>query len=70
MSVIEILQKIMTDTQRLLTQLDIGASRQYEISTTGTISERTTQMREYYLDVVQQVQRVIDILSEQAGDRS
>ena len=70
MSVIEILQKIMTDTQRLLTQLDISASRQYEISTTGTISERTTQMREYYLDVVQQVQRVIDILSEQAGDRS
>ena len=62
MTVLDILQKINKETERLLEQLNSGASRMYEISTAGTIVERTAHLRDYYSGVIQQLQRVIETL--------
>lgn len=62
MPVIDILQKIKVETERLLVDLHNSATRVYEISAGGTIVERTAQLQDYYASVRDQLQRVIDLL--------
>jgi len=62
MPVTEILQGLKDDAERLLEPLSAGSARLYEISTTGALIERTAQMREYYENLCQQLQRGIDLL--------
>jgi hypothetical protein len=62
MQAIEVLQEIRIETEQFLEQLDSGASRLYEISTAGTIVERTVPMRRYYRDILQRLQRVMELL--------
>jgi hypothetical protein len=62
MAVIEILQKIREESERLLAQLDSGSSRFYEITTAGTIVEQTHQLRGFYQSIVQQLGHAIHVL--------
>ncbi|HEX4023646.1 MAG TPA: hypothetical protein VHX52_02915 [Steroidobacteraceae bacterium] len=62
MTVIEILQSLKLEAERLLAPLDAGAARIYEISTTGALVERTVQMREFYQNLCRQLQRGIELL--------
>ena len=62
MSVIDMLQKIKNEMERLLEQLNSEALRIYEISTAGAIVERTAYLRDYYSGVTDQLQRVIEML--------
>jgi hypothetical protein len=63
MNVVEILQRIQTDTEQQLLRLNMGGSRMYEISTAGTIVEQTAQLREYYESVRQRVQHVLETMN-------
>ena len=70
MAVIDILQKIRQESEHLLGQLDAGASRIYEITTSGTIVERTQQMRAFYALIVRQLGEALPLLARdgmQAG---
>ncbi len=64
---IAILQKIQAEADRHLGQLRSGASRVYEISTAGTIVERTHQVRDFYELVARQLEHVIGLLRAGAG---
>ncbi|MGH8142180.1 MAG: hypothetical protein ACREU2_06660 [Steroidobacteraceae bacterium] len=64
MSVIQALQKMKAETEALMPRLRSGSSRLYEISTNGTITERTTQMRSYFRRHPRLLQRLIDRLSK------
>lgn len=63
MVVIDILQKIREESEHLLGQLDSGSSRIYEITTTGTIVERTQQLRGFYERIVGQLEQAIPLLA-------
>ena len=63
MAVIDILQKIREESEHLLGQLDSGASRIYEITTSGTIVERTQQLRGFYELIVQQLGEALPLLA-------
>ncbi len=67
MVVIDILQKVKKETEGLLGQLNSGSSRIYEISTTGTIVERTDQLRNFYEFVALQIEQVIALLHATSG---
>ena len=69
MVVIEILQKTREESARLMAQIDSGASRLYEITTAGTIVERTHQMRSFYALVVEQLGEAIHLLGVREGAR-
>ncbi|HTT05741.1 MAG TPA: hypothetical protein VMF64_10665 [Steroidobacteraceae bacterium] len=62
MVVMQILQKIRQESEQLCGQLDSGSSRLYEITTAGTIVERTQQMRSFYGFIVQQLGHAIELL--------
>lgn len=62
MAAIEILQNIYEESERLLGQLDSDSSRIYEITTAGTIVERTHQLRSFYGLIVQHVGQAIRLL--------
>ena len=62
MIVIGLLQKIYQESERLLGQLDSGSSRIYEITTAGTIVERTHQLRSFYEFIVQSAGQAIRLL--------
>ena len=62
MVVIDILQKIQSEAERLLGQVSSGSSRIYEISTAGTIVERTHQQRDFYEFVARQLDHAITLL--------
>ncbi|HEX4049463.1 MAG TPA: hypothetical protein VHY19_01095 [Steroidobacteraceae bacterium] len=66
MAVIDILQKIREESERLLGELDSSSSRIYEITTAGTIVERTHQLRTFYGFIVRQLGHAIELLG--AGD--
>jgi hypothetical protein len=61
---IAILQTLKSEIEQLLAQLNSSASRLYEISTTGSIVERTIQVRERCQSLSEQLQRVIDLLRQ------
>jgi len=69
MVVIEILQKIRTEAERLLQPLTSGSSRIYEITTTGTIVERTDQLRDFYELTARRLGQVIELLSAKGTAR-
>jgi hypothetical protein len=62
MVVIQILQKIRDETGQLCAQLDSGSSRLYEITTAGSIVERTQQMRSFYGVILQQLGQAIELI--------
>jgi hypothetical protein len=62
MLAIDILQEIRTEAEQLLAKLDSKASRIYEITTVGTIVERTAPMQLYYRNIIEKLQCVIDLL--------
>lgn len=62
MVVIDILQKIRAESEHLLGQLDSGSSRIYEITTSGTIVERTQQLRSFYELLLRQLGQAIQLL--------
>jgi len=62
MVVINILQKIQVEAEKHLGQLNSSSSRVYEISTGGTIVERTHQLRDFYGFVSQQLEHAIKSL--------
>ena len=62
MAVIEILQKLRAEAENLLGHLNSGSSRIYEITTSGSIIERTAQLREFHESIAQQIARVVDLL--------
>ncbi len=59
---IDILRELHTETEQLLAQLESGAARLYEITTEGTITERTPAVRLYYRNVIRNLQSIIDSL--------
>jgi HPt (histidine-containing phosphotransfer) domain-containing protein len=61
---IAILQKLKSEVEQLLAQLNSSASRLYEISTTGNIVERTMQVRERGQNLIEQLQQAIDLLRQ------
>jgi HPt (histidine-containing phosphotransfer) domain-containing protein len=61
---IAILQKLKSEVEQLLAQLNSNASRLYEISTTGNIVERTIQVRERGQNLIEQLQQAIDLLRQ------
>ena len=63
MVVIDILQKIREESEHLLGQLDSGSSRIYEITTSGTIVERTQQLRGFYELIVRQLAEALPLLA-------
>lgn len=63
MIVIDILRNVKCETERHLEQLNSSSSRVYEISTSGTIVERTTQLRDFYQFIARQLQNIIDLLT-------
>jgi len=67
MGVIEILLKIKSETDRLRSHLEASSARFYEISTCGTIVERTVQLHDYYATVQEQLQRAIELLRRPRG---
>jgi len=69
MVVIEILQKIREESERLMIQIDSGSARLYEITTAGTIVERTHQMRTFYALMVAQLGQAIHLLGVREGPR-
>lgn len=62
MVVIQILQTIRAESEQLCGQLDSGSSRLYEITTGGSIVERTQQMRSFYDFIVRQLGQAIELL--------
>jgi hypothetical protein len=64
---IDTLQKVKAESERLLTQLSSSSSRLYEISTTGTIVERTQQLRDFYEFVARHLGEVLHRLSAGGG---
>jgi hypothetical protein len=62
MTVIEILQGLKLEAERLLAPLTAGSARLYEISPAGALTERTAQMREYYENLCRELQRGIELL--------
>jgi len=62
MAVIEILQKIRGEVERMLGQLNSGSSRFYEITTAGTIVERTHQLRDFYEFVARHLEQAASLL--------
>jgi hypothetical protein len=67
MGAIEFLQNIREESERLFAQLEAGSSRIYEISTAGTIVERTQQLRSFYELIGQQLEQVIRTLDGGTG---
>jgi hypothetical protein len=67
MGAIEFLQKIREESEQLFGQLDSGSSRIYEISTAGTIVERTQQLRSFYELVGRQLEQAIRALGGGTG---
>ena len=61
---IAILQKLKSELEQRLAQLNASASRLYEISTTGNIVERTAQVRERCQNLIEQLQQVIDLVRQ------
>ena len=59
MTAIQILQKVKADTEKLMPQVMEGSSRLYEISTNGTITERTAHMRTHVRRVSRLMHRLI-----------
>lgn len=62
MVVIDILQRLRTEAEGLLGHLNSGSSRIYEITTSGSIVERTSQLREFHESLAQQLARALDLL--------
>lgn len=67
MGAIEFLQRIREESERLFGQLESGASRVYEISTAGTIVERTQQLRSFHELIGRQLEQAIRALGEGTG---
>jgi hypothetical protein len=59
MTAIQILQKIKADTEKLMPQVSEGSSRLYEISTNGTITERTAHVRAHFRRISRLLQGLI-----------
>jgi hypothetical protein len=62
MVVIDILQKIRDESEQVLGQLDSSSSRIYEITTSGTIVERTHQLRSFYELLLRQLGQAIHLV--------
>jgi hypothetical protein len=61
---IAVLQKLKSEAEQLLAQLNSSASRLYEISTAGNIVERTLQVREHCQHLIEQLQQAMELLRQ------
>lgn len=69
MSPIVILQEMRIDTEQLLAQLESGASRFYEITTDGTLTECTPTLRQYYRNIIHNIHRLLELLHHSPAAR-
>lgn len=62
MVAVDILQKIQAEAEKLLGQLNSSSSRFYEISSAGSIVERTQELRDFYAFIGSQLEHVVTLL--------